>query len=366
VREIAMRALLNTVGTSILSHWKDESQELSDASHRRIVAGIARLPRADRRLGAELNSIVSIAEQEEIAPGDRLYFLVSDTREGRFVGRVLNEVAGTWGYRTANVEVIKNLQSSDPQAFERGLRDLVRTISALYRARTSESEQVLLNATGGYKAQISFAGLIGQVFGIPVFYQFEAFPRAIKLPPLPVSFDLNDWLAYRHVFDALEGGNGSDLLKVNDSRLKELPQRLRVLLDPSQGFVALNAMGELYHQGFKDRFAAAKALLLPRDSGIPPVDKKIQHEDQNQGKHRGLHTYLERIRQKGYVKWIQTIRYLPEKPVQARFRVDPASSDRIKGSFRDGTVAVEFLVYLSENDPRKAQAAAADLSEEFA
>jgi CRISPR/Cas system-associated protein Csm6 len=128
-----MRALLNTVGTSILSHWKDESQELSDASHRRVLAGIARLPRDDRGLGAELSSIVSIADQEEIAPGDRLYFLVSDTREGRFVGGVLNDVVRAWGYRPANVEVIKNLQGTDPQAFERGLRELVRTISALYR-----------------------------------------------------------------------------------------------------------------------------------------------------------------------------------------------------------------------------------------
>jgi hypothetical protein len=204
------------------------------------------------------------------------------------------------------------------------------------------------------------------VFGIPVFYQFEAFPRAIKLPPLPVSFDLNDWLAYRHVFDALEGRDGGDLFRVNDSRLKELPQRLRVLIDQSQGFVTLNALGELYHQGFKDRFVAAKALLLPRDSGIPAAKNKIQHEDQNEGKHPGLQSYLERIAEKVYVTGIKTIRYVPEKPTQARFRVDPASSDRLKGTFWDGTVTVEFLVYLSENDPRKAQAAAADLTEEFA
>ena len=133
-----------------------------------------------------------------------------------------------WGYRTAKPEVVNNLQSNDPRAFQQGLRNLVRKIAGLYRIHKSEGEQVLLNATGGYKAQISFAGLIGQVFGIPVFCQFEAFPRAIKLPPLPVSFDLDDWLAYRHVFDALEGGNGRELLKVNDSRLKELPQKLRV------------------------------------------------------------------------------------------------------------------------------------------
>ncbi len=361
-----MRTLLNTVGTSILAHWKDECRELSKESRRGLVAILSRLPREDRRLGAELSSIHSIAEQGEIEPGDRVYFLVSDTKEGRFMGRVINEIAAGWGYRTAEPEIVKSLQSHDPHAFEQGLRNLVRVIARLYRKHERQGgEQVLLNATGGYKAQISFAGLIGQVFGIPVFYQFEAFPHAIKLPPLPVSFDLNDWLAYRHVFDALEGGNGGELLKVNDSRLKELPQKLRILLDQSQGFVALNALGELYHQGFRDRFAAAKALLLPRDSGRSPQEKKIQYEDQNHGKHAGLQDYLERIAQKRYVTRIQTIRYVSEKPIRERFRADPACPDRLKGIFWDGTVAVEFLVYLSEQDAQKAQAAAADLTEEM-
>ena len=360
-----MRALLNTVGTSLLAHWKAESQELSDENRRQIEAAISGLPASDRRLGAELSSIRSIAAQEEIAPGDQLYFLVSDTARGRFVGRVLNQVVDTWGYRTNNVQIIRNLQGEDPHAFEQGLRNLVRKISELYRTFQRNGEEVLLNATGGYKAQISFAGIIGQVFGIPVFYQFEDFPRAIKLPPLPVSFDLNDWLDYRHVFEALEGENGGELLHVKDSRLKGLPQKLRVLLDQSQGLVSLNAMGELYHQGFKERFAAAKVLLLPRNSGILPENKKIQHEDKNYGKHRGLQSYLERIGRKSYVTWIQTVRYLPEKPAQARFRADPGSPDRLKGTFWDGAVAVEFYVYLSEDDVRKAAAAAADLAEEF-
>ena len=360
-----MRVLLNSVGISLLSHWKDLSENLSDASRRQIVAGLKRLPHNDRRMGAELSSIHSIAEQGEIERGDKVYFLVSDTRQGRFIGRLLNEVLSEWGYRTAEPVLIKGLQGDNPHAFERGLRNLVRQIAALYRFHRSEGDEVLLNATGGYKAQISFAGLIGQVFGIPVFYQFEDFPRAIKLPPLPVSFDLNDWLSYRHVFDALERGDGGEPLHANDSRLRELPQKLRVLLDQSQGLVTLNALGELYHQGFCDRFAAAKALLLPRDSSIPPEQKKIQYEDKNHGKHPGLQEYLERVVKKSYVTRIQTVRYLPEKPTEARFRADPASPDRLKGTFWDGKVAVEFFVYLSEHNPQKAKAAAADLMEEI-
>ena len=361
-----MRVLLNTVGTSLLTHWKTDPEDLSEARCRQMIASIARLPKNDRRCGAELGSIFSLADQREISPGDLLCFLVSDTAQGLFAGRVLNGVAAEWGYRTGQIDVIKKLQSSDPAAFEQGLRNLVRTIAQIYRTHGKSGEHVLLNATGGYKAQISFAGIIGQVFGLPVFYQFEDFPRAIKLPPLPVSFDMNDWLSYRHVFDALEGESGGDLLRASDSRLRELPQRLRVLIEQNEGFVTLNALGELYHLGFKERFAAAKALLLPCDSGIPAANKKIQHEDQNKGKHPGLQRHLERIAEKAYVTGIKTIRYVPEKPAQARFRADPAASDRIKGTYWDGAVAVEFLVYLSENDAKRAQGAAADLAETFA
>jgi putative CRISPR-associated protein (TIGR02619 family) len=358
-----VRALLNTVGTSILGHWKEAYAELSEESRRRLVARLAGLARDDRRLGAELSSIHSIAQQGEIAIGDRIYFLVSDTREGRFVGRLLDEVARAWGYRTADPVVVKGLQSDDPRAFERGLRNLVRAIGRIYRERTAEKEQVLLNATGGYKAQISFAGLIGQVFEIPVFYQFEAFPRAIKLPPLPVSFAFDDWLAYRDILEALDEGEGGSLLRADDPRLKRLPIRFEVLLERSQGFVTLSALGELYHRGFRERFAAAKPFLLPRDCRTPPDKKKIVFEDANHGKHPGLREYLERILRRPYVTRLRTTRYVPEKPAHDRFRVDPACADRVKGTFWDGAVAVEFVVYLSERDVSKARAAAVDLAE---
>ena len=53
---------------------------------------------------------------------------------------------------------------------------------------------IAINATGGYKAQISFAGMIGQALGIPVYYLFEKFSKVIKLPPQPVALDLSLWL----------------------------------------------------------------------------------------------------------------------------------------------------------------------------
>ena len=177
-----------------------------------------------------------------------------------------------------------------------GLRNLVREIATLLRQRP-DNEAVAINATGGHKAQTSFAGLIGQVFRVPIDYQFESFPIAIELPPLPVSFDFDQCLAYRHVFDALDEGDAGELLRADDARLKSFLPELHVLLECNQGLVILNALETLDHEGFQDRFRAQADRLAPKPSGLSPEDKKILYGDRNPGKHKGLADRLERLRQ---------------------------------------------------------------------
>ncbi|MGI5862875.1 MAG: putative CRISPR-associated protein [Myxococcales bacterium] len=74
-------------------------------------------------------------------------------------------------------------------AFVHGLRNLVRAIGKIARD-AGGPEWVAINATGGYKAQIAVAVLIGQALGSPVFYKHERFEsEVIAFPPMPVSFD---------------------------------------------------------------------------------------------------------------------------------------------------------------------------------
>jgi hypothetical protein len=222
-----------------------------------------------------------------------------------------------------------------------------------------------INATGGYKAQISFAGLIGQVFGVPVYYQFESFADAIELPALPVSFAFDDWLAYRHVLEALDEGEAGEFLRADDPRLKPLPERLRVLVDTSQGLATLNALGSLYHEGFRQRFRAQADLLLPKASGLAPEAKKIHYEDGNAGKHRSLAEWLERIRPVPYVTRIQTFYYNRDLPGRSTVEPDSAHGDRVIAIYATHDATTKAYVFLSENDPKKAQAAAADLAEKI-
>ncbi len=356
---------MNTLGTSLLGAWREFGTACDEVHRDRLVRAVLNLPESDRRLGAELTSIRSLIKQDVVRPGNHLVFLVSDTKEGRFVGEVLVQVAEQWGF-LAEQRTIHKLQGSDPNAFAQGLRNLVKEVAVCAREAQDLGDVLAINATGGYKAQISFAGLIGQVFQVPVYYQFEEFPAAMELPPLPVSFDFHEWLSYRDTFEALEEGEDGELLRADDARVRALPPSLQVLLDRSQGFVALNALGTLYHTGLASRFAAQAGPLLPRASGLEPEAKKIRYEDANPGKHRGLAEFFDRLRRVPYVLEIRTIRYVPEKPHRPRFRPDPASGDRLKGTYWDGTVAVEFWVQLSESHPEKAKAAAADLASQMA
>lgn len=354
--------LINTVGTSLLGNWKDVVTSYDDHHRARLVSALRTTPLTDRRVGAELTSVHSLCEQAVIQPGNHLVFLVSDTREGSFVGQVLVEVVQMHGF-TAEFRTVRKLQGDDPKAFVQGLRNLVKEIASLYRKVLGNHQPIAINATGGYKAQISFAGLIGQVFGVPVYYQFESFPTAIELPSLPVDFAFDQWLAYRHILEALDQGEAGEFLRADDPRLKRLPDRLTVLVERSQGLATLSALGTLYHEGFRDRFRAQSPSLLPKASGMLPADKKVSYEDGNPGKHRGLAEWLERIRAMPYVTRMQTFYYNPRLPGRSTVEPDPAHGDRVIAIYAGHGATTKCFVFLSENEPAKAHAAAADLME---
>ncbi|RDE23748.1 hypothetical protein DV713_15980 [Parageobacillus thermoglucosidasius] len=88
---------------------------------------------------------------------------------------------------------------------------------AIVRVVPGREEECVINATGGYKAQISFAGLIGQVLKIPVYYLFEGFASVISLPEMPVFFDYKIWLKRFQLF--------RDLYQLGVISTKLLPER---------------------------------------------------------------------------------------------------------------------------------------------
>ena len=197
--------LISTVGTSLLSNIKgqyrtdfDVSEEVQKELQALLKAGnpsilaahLAKLPADAKICGAEINSIEDAIKRRRVEPR-QLFFMVSDTKDGEFVGKILESYyveRDISGLQLADSIKIDDLQDEKPNRFRvYGLRNLVRELGQLVRRYTSEA--VVIDATGGYKAQIAIAVVFGQVLQISVLYRHERFSEIIDFPPLPVAFD---------------------------------------------------------------------------------------------------------------------------------------------------------------------------------
>ena len=265
--------LICTVGTSLkgnLARWDTRApQDFWDARNiKALTLQLLTRPPDDRLLGAEINTISGNLSQKKINARGRLHLLVSDTEDGLLTGQVLKlyyeNRTNPWGFERVDVRILSGLTDEDPRKFRtEGLRNLVREISKI--VQRDGAQRIVINGTGGYKAQISFAGMIGQALGIPVCYLFERFSEVIEMPPQPVSLDLPFWLENAVVFFELAADEGKMNPASQDERFASL---VDVESIDGETIIGLSPVGQLFHETFRHRFAAQKADLLPPDSLI--------------------------------------------------------------------------------------------------
>jgi len=273
--------ILSTVGTSLLSNLRRHlglgREDWPDI--RAAVAAIRSVAPTDRMCGAEINSISHLVGQKlsvgTVSSPLSLHFLVSDTDEGYWTAEALTSYyRSSRDVRSAASERVAGLTGADYERFAGlGLRSLVKATAARLTLGPADETGALkvINATGGYKAQISFAGLICQALGVPVVYLFEQFPRCIEMPPLPVAFDRGLWIEHHTLFSRL-----SDELQVPASEFDAWPidPALRHLLDREAidgiEYIALSPILELMHQSFE---------LVPPANLVRPCDAEVRGED---------------------------------------------------------------------------------------
>nr|WP_238718590.1 putative CRISPR-associated protein [Petrachloros mirabilis] len=295
----------------------------------------------DRRCGAEINSITSIFHKGLLDNLGRLIFLVSDTDDGILIGKLLKQyyeqTSNSIRFKAVEYRVLSGLKDDDIHAFkQKGLRNLVHEISA--EVRKFSAETIAINATGGYKAQISFAGMIGQALDIPVYYLFEKFSEVIELPPQPIALDLSLWLNHYLLFEQLETDSLIEKSTLTAENLF-VGNNLEALLDQEEingrSYVSLSAMGVLFHERSRLQFEKQKTTLLsliPTDDTLPKT-KKIHIRDDH-GKDI-LEAFALKICHSPYVKSV--INSLP---------FNPNMSDCIRRTFADGKV--EFVLHWTD------------------
>ena len=359
--------LICTVGTSLKGNLERSpdskfTELLRDKNTQGIALALGDIDPGDHLAGAEINSISGILKKGLIGERLHLYLLVSDTMDGAFIGGTLKNYyerrQNPWAFEKVVIKKLEGLTDQDPKRFRSdGLKNLVKAIAEIVRRHNSAS--VLINATGGYKAQISFAGMIGQALEIPVCYLFERFSEVIELPPQPIAMDMGFWLAHAPLFYALADEGTDTNPTEQDLRFDSLVEAID---ENGERLVQLSATGQLFHETFQYRFGKQRESLLPPDSGLAPEDKVIKYEDQNEGRHKGLVGYLNNLCNLPYVERIYTASYNPSLPLKNYFRPSKDGEiSKVEGGYSDGKATTKFNVVTTAKTTGERDAVLADL-----
>lgn len=246
-----MRTIITTVGASLLGNaarkLKKHQDELTDEE----LANFLRMTEPEQA-SAETNSLSRLSQKE-----DRIIFLYSDTPEGERCARLLSKYYERQNH-SVKLQCIPDLNYQQSRFKLRGLRSLVAVLCELIQREQESQREVLINATGGFKAEIAYATLVGLLFRIPVYYIHERFKDIVDMPPIPISWDYSLLAEHEDFFEWIE----SDLRSAEevDRRLRGLPNEVRMLLAEEEGFIFLSPAGEAFYQAFRQRMEQVKRI----------------------------------------------------------------------------------------------------------
>lgn len=349
--------LICTVGTSLfrpnLENLRTRLQDLSlDEKLRRlgeayvrqnwqeVAQALAKISPDDRICGAEINSTNNMISHGYVVSHCGLYFLHSDTQDGQHIGQVLTHYFRQRGHHPVEAVCVPDLQDEDPKKFRtRGLRNLARQICRIIRQHSAQN--CAINATGGYKAQIAIAVLLGQAIGVPVYYMHERFSEIISFPPMPIALDFELWMRASSMLYTLEASTEPVPAKSYEDEWDERYESLveRVIIDGEQ-YLDLSPTGQIFHETYKERFRTSRDQILPP----PAISKRPPRLERAgwPGQHPEVERFLAKVTDEiPQVTHCATFYYNPNLPERSRFTL---SRGDVVGIYSDGKYTVKFRV----------------------
>ncbi len=366
--------LLCTVGTSLfypnLSGLTHEPQDdpiraaLASAYNEQKWSKVAtqlylNVEPTERLCGAEINSVTDLVEHEPVEKG-ALHLLYSDTEDGKAIAAVLEHYFSL-DWQQVHTHRVEDLSDEYPRAFRtRGLRNLAKLFGE--RVREAGADFCAINATGGYKAQIAIAVLMGQALNIPVYYKHERFDAIIPFPPMPVALDFELWERASGMFMVLGKPNACEpyenFSEDWDERFEPLVIRVRI---DDEDYLELSATGQIFHDTFRSRFQQHQSTRLPRaareDEKRPPA---LGAHGYNEARDN-IERHLQRITdERPYVRSCHSTYWNPDLPESNRFRM---AKGEVQGIYSNGTWCVKFTVRTTAEDEDQLRIVVADLNE---
>ncbi|ONN26434.1 hypothetical protein XJ44_08935 [Thermosipho affectus] len=351
--------LICTVGASMISNLsRDEklNEYYKNSQLEAIVNYFSESnedPEEFRGFGAEINSIASIVKKGYLTERKNLYFLVSDTDDGRKIGTILKnffKVKKGYNFENVEVKVISKLRDDKPNDFKiHGLRNLIKEIAGIIARHSGE---VIINATGGYKAQIAFALALGQGLSVPVYYRFERFPEVIELIPLPIDLDDSIYFEAKTLFEELE--NDIKPLKEVENLYKSLSLKSKVFFDEAmidgKKYLAISPMGQIYLEIIKNKFyhLSKNVELVERKRNlIFQSSSKEQHSKELIEKFK----LKERLEKFKYITKVEVFKYSQrEKSGSPRVKTN---GDKLVVNLPTKLGILHFRAYTTKRDSRE-------------
>lgn len=251
-----MRRILCTVGTSLLTNLRRSGGQNSNISD--LLSFIQR--QGDRLASAETNSLSRI-----IDTGDEICLLYSHTEEGRICAEALQQYYNSQGIK-AEIKEIASLNYAHHTFASEGLKSLINSLIYEIRISRLRNLEPVINATGGFKAEIAYATLVGLIFKVQVYYIHEVFQDIIIMPPLPVDWDACLFVENEDFFDWISKDFRTRERVIN--RLQGLPEEINLFLEEyDERYITLSAAGTVYYEAFCDlRRQAADIVMISRQA----------------------------------------------------------------------------------------------------
>ncbi|HEY1352225.1 MAG TPA: putative CRISPR-associated protein [Ktedonobacteraceae bacterium] len=306
-----MRTIITTTGISLYGNTKrmlekETAGTKADPTEEQMRQYLRQKP-ADA--SAEANSLLKIAQA-----GDSLILLVTNTPRARLCAGLLERFFKQEGFPDVR-SVELQFQDREEHIERQGIRSLISVLTTEIVQAQMKNQEVIINATAGFKVQVVYSTLLGMLYRVPVKYIHEEFRRVITFNPVALDIDLNLFLNQnRQFFKWMDDDCGHPYQDV-EAQLNRLiydaDERvlIRSFLEPvdRDGQVFLAPMAKVLFrraQGYEEQ---AQDVPDPPPSGIARVEQKISSALQNP-KHdfpRDIHTVSQKIARLEYVKFVE-------------------------------------------------------------
>lgn len=253
-----MKLIINTVGTSLLINARRYIEKVQDRkfeSAEKFVEYLESDPlkatdeileflqRDPKTASAETNALSRLLE-----PYDRAVLLYSQTLDGKRCAELIQAYVNK--SHRCEIEEVQGLSYAETSFVQHGLKNFVQALAKHIRDAKRAGLEPIINATGGFKAEIAYATAVGLVFKTPVCYIHEKFGDIVTLPVTPFGWDSSIFALHQDFFDWVDSEPRSN--HEVQSRVAALPEEIKMLLeDGNDGTTMLSPLGEAYLSAFR-------------------------------------------------------------------------------------------------------------------